>query len=91
LIFDDFRRFSFRKIVLYMGIEPGWCRIRPGYILKYFWSREQPQKHHFESQNLRFLIFRTPLENVDFDFLSQTDFLSHKSLNPRCTKCSYGP
>ena len=90
-IFIDFRRFSFKILVLYMKIEPGWWRMSPGYIWEQFPSRERPGRPHFESQNLRFLIFRPPLENDDFEFSSKTDFLSHESLNPRCTKCLHGP
>ena len=33
--------------------------------------------------------FSDPIfENADFDLSSKTPFLNHKSLNPRCTKCS---
>ena len=56
--FIDFYRCSFKIIVLYMKIEPEWWRISPGYIWEQFPSREPPKRHHFDSQNLRFLIFR---------------------------------
>ena len=56
-IFDDFRRVSFRIIVLYMGIEPGWWRNCPGCIQKSFWFWEWSQKLHFEGQHLSFLDF----------------------------------
>ena len=36
LMFIDFYKFLLNIYVLYMGIEPGWWRISPGYILKYF-------------------------------------------------------
>ena len=34
-----------------IGIEPGWWRMSPGYPLKYCWSWERPQEHHFQSKN----------------------------------------
>ena len=58
MIFDDFRRFPFNIIALYMKIEPGWWRMSPGYIWEQFPSREPPRRPHFESQNHQFLTFR---------------------------------
>ena len=42
LMFDDFQLLFFKIIDLYMGIEPGWARISPGYIWEQFPSRERP-------------------------------------------------
>ena len=74
-----------------MGIEPGWWRNGPEYILEHVWSRVPPQQSNFEPPNLNFH-FRDPIfENDIFYFSSKYPFLNHESLNPRCTKCSYGP
>ena len=74
-----------------MKIEPGWWGMGPGYILEYFCLWKRPQRPHFEPKTQMFDFSDPIFEKVIFDFSSQTLFLSHKSSNPCCTKCSYGP
>ena len=57
-IFIDFHWFLFKNIILYMKIEPGWWRLGPEYILKYFCIWKRPKRLNFESQNLYFHFFR---------------------------------
>ena len=62
-IFDNF----YSKIwFLYMRIEPGWCRMDPEYILKYFCIWKRPKRPHFESQNLNFHFFRLHFRKCHF-------------------------
>ena len=60
-----------------MGIEPGWLRMSPEYILEHFRLWNDPETPHFESQNLHFSLPTPPFSKMSlFTFPPQLTVFS---------------